>query len=338
MGVGDGDGKSDGLENRHVLAPVGDVGDALGRDVVALRDSSRTTPTCRRRRASRTGSPRPSMRVRAQRVALRERGTTGIPRWQRRLIDSPSRTLKSCVHPVAGPGPPSLASVSVPSMSTIKRAMSEKATLCMVLAIVITCAAVLGVLGASRSCAPPRSGRIHARRARVAVRRARVRLSRGRRPRALSCRARRAKRARPLEIGRSAVRCHVGEVRPIGGSTPAVRSRSCRPPARATSSTPWCATRPSSARRASSPPRPSAAWCELGQPRRARSALEPHRHEAARQCGRGDAPALVGPLPWSDALLSATDQTMRRSFASGNEPRPPPAPSYSSYPPTDRSS
>src|SRR5689334_2197386 len=72
------------------------------------------------------GTPSPSMRVRVESVALRERGTTGIPRWQSLLIDSPSRTLKTCVHPVAGPPHTVLAFVSVPSTSMSKSAICEK--------------------------------------------------------------------------------------------------------------------------------------------------------------------------------------------------------------------
>jgi 16S rRNA (uracil1498-N3)-methyltransferase len=36
--------------------------------------------------------------------------------------------------------------------------------------------------------------------------------------------------------------------------------------------------------------------------------------EAARQCGRGDAPELVGPLPWSEALVIETERALKLCF------------------------
>ena len=89
-----------------------------------------------------------------------------------------------------------------------------------------------------------------------------------------------------------------------GAVAPARRSRWSRGSPRATSATRSCATRRSSARRALVIARTARSVVKLdaGAPRARSRRWASIAQEAARQCGRGDAPAIDGPLALADAL------------------------------------
>jgi 16S rRNA (uracil1498-N3)-methyltransferase len=117
-----------------------------------------------------------------------------------------------------------------------------------------------------------------------------------------------------LAIERAGVRCRVGEVRPA--SVRAARSvtlvqaagKGDKLDAVVRDATELGATRVVVAESARSVVR-------LGDKSEARMGrLRRVADEAARQCGRGDAPELVGPLPWSEAIAVETGRALKLCF------------------------